>query len=198
MRVIERWPDPCRVDFVVLDPNLLDFIRESGNIVPNFHWLTNEVQKHLGMPCELRLVRWPTGQLESMEGRILGKEPEKEAMEQLQAKASRCRSEPERRFFWAAVKAHLVLEPAFVVKPYELDFAHPQLQIGVEIDGYQYHSEYDQRQKDYVRERNLLSQGWKIVRYTAREVLNDPDVCVRYLKKNMYLSAWHFRQQLGI
>jgi very-short-patch-repair endonuclease len=202
MRLIERWPDPCRADFMVLEPSRLDRLRDSQygldyELTSAFTWLTQSVQQHLGMPSEVRLVRWPSGQIESVQGRPLGKAPELEALEELNAKVSKCRSEPERQFFWAAVKAQLMIEPAFRVGRYELDFAYPQLQIGVEIDGYQFHSGYQQRERDYARERDLQIQGWKIVRFTAREVSEDPASCIRSLRKNMYISLWRFRQQQG-
>ena len=185
-RLIERWPDPSRVDFIVLEPNVIDSWRGGrllAGLVPSvFAWLSEEVVRHLGMPCEVRLVRWPSGQIESVEGETLAKVPELEALEEKMARASRCRSEPERQFFWAAEKAHIPLEPAVRVDPYELDFALPNLKIGVEIDGYQHHAEYDQREKDYSRERVLQRRGWQIVRYTAREVLNNPAACIRNLK----------------
>ena len=64
--------------------------------------------------------------------------------------------------------------PQYEVKhgshPYSIDFALPSLKLGIEVDGYLFHSTDEQKQRDKQRDNNLASQGWTIIRFSDNDV----------------------------
>jgi hypothetical protein len=60
-------------------------------------------------------------------------------------------------------------------KIYFIDFYEPTFKIAIELDGYNYH-EKDKKQiaKDKKRERDLVSNGFKVLRFTGSEVRKNP------------------------
>ena len=50
------------------------------------------------------------------------------------------------------------------VGPYELDFAWPDVQLAVEVDGFFVHGRWSQRGKDIARDLALSAMGWLVVR----------------------------------
>ena len=62
---------------------------------------------------------------------------------------------------------------------YRLDFAISKKKIGIELDGFEYHSSQDAIIKDRQRQRELEQQGWRITRFAAKEVFADPMGCVK-------------------
>jgi hypothetical protein len=50
---------------------------------------------------------------------------------------------------------------------------------GVEIDGHEWHEKTkEQAGKDKKRERDLLSEGYKVIRFTGSEIFHDPYKCI--------------------
>lgn len=91
---------------------------------------------------------------------------------------------PAETVFWDAYRKMLPLSldglvAQHTVGRYRLDFAIPQRRIGIEIDGLQYHSSQESIIKDRRRQRELEQQGWRVVRFAAKEVFDDADACVR-------------------
>lgn len=92
-------------------------------------------------------------------------------------------SEAERRF-WSAYQE---LKPASLdglvtqhkALRYRLDFALPAQRIGIEIDGYAYHSDKETFTRDRKRQRELELAGWRIVRFSGKEACDQPQQCVR-------------------
>jgi very-short-patch-repair endonuclease len=62
---------------------------------------------------------------------------------------------------------------------YRLDFALPDAKIGIELDGYAYHSTPEAFTRDRRRERDLELAGWRIIRFSGSEVNRDADDCIR-------------------
>ena len=60
---------------------------------------------------------------------------------------------------------------------YHLDFALPADMIGIEVDGFQWHSTRQQRQHDSQRDRILTGLGWRVLRFTASEILRNANGC---------------------
>jgi very-short-patch-repair endonuclease len=91
-------------------------------------------------------------------------------------------SPPEEAFWRAYLGLHPTnldgLVPQYSVGRYRLDFAVPDLDVGIEIDGFAYHATPSAFEKDRKRQRELEHAGWRIVRFSAREVLRDPKACV--------------------
>ncbi|MGH2778287.1 MAG: endonuclease domain-containing protein [Actinomycetota bacterium] len=60
-----------------------------------------------------------------------------------------------------------------------IDFAWPAQKVGIEADGFRWHSDFEQWQRD-ARKHNLLQEmGWKMVRATDRSLCQDPDALPR-------------------
>lgn len=66
---------------------------------------------------------------------------------------------------------------------FRLDIAVPALKLAIEVDGWQWHGKY---LKDFVRDRarqNLLvTNGWKVLRYTAGQIRKNLDECVEQIQ----------------
>jgi len=66
--------------------------------------------------------------------------------------------------------------------PQRVDFAWPDRQLAIEIDGHQWHSTRTQRAKDAKRENAIKVAGWQVLRFTTdlgASDLGDPDHCSR-------------------
>jgi very-short-patch-repair endonuclease len=68
---------------------------------------------------------------------------------------------------------------------YRLDFVKvvktrgvEALKVAIELDGYEYHSSKEQRNHDVQRDRDLMAEGWQIIRFTGSHVNRDVDKCV--------------------
>ena len=91
---------------------------------------------------------------------------------------------PAETVFWDAYRKAVPSELTGLVAQYKigryrLDFAIPHRRMGIEIDGLQYHSSQESIIKDRRRQRELEQQGWRIVRFAAKEVFDNADECVR-------------------
>jgi hypothetical protein len=62
---------------------------------------------------------------------------------------------------------------------YRLDFADQARMVFVEIDGFTYHKDQEHIANDRRRQRDLQADGWLPIRFTAKEVTDDPQRCVR-------------------
>lgn len=63
-------------------------------------------------------------------------------------------------------------------KRYVLDFFVPGAKIAVEIDGREWHSTNKQRENDYDKERNLQTNGYRVLRFTANHAIEKPTDCL--------------------
>ena len=91
---------------------------------------------------------------------------------------------PVEEVFWEAYRKSLPSALSGLVAQHEfghyrLDFAIPKRKIGIELDGCRYHSPQEAIIKDRQRQRELEQQGWRIVRFAAKEVFDDPKGCVK-------------------
>ena len=62
---------------------------------------------------------------------------------------------------------------------YRLDFAYEPVMLGIELDGYTYHSDRDAFTKDRQRQREIEAMGWSIIRFSGDELRQDIAGCVR-------------------
>ena len=93
----------------------------------------------------------------------------------------RCQS-PAEVAFWQVASVQLpglVRQFHVAGTRYHLDFALPADMIGVEVDGHQWHSTRQQRQHDSQRDRILSGLGWRVLRFTASEMLQNADECAK-------------------
>jgi len=100
--------------------------------------------------------------------------------------SERCES-PLERAFLRAMRKHNDLD---TFKPnvqvlggrYRIDFADTDRRIGIEIDGHQWHSTKQAFARDRVRQREIETAGWRIVRFSGQEVHTNPQTCVDELR----------------
>lgn len=80
-------------------------------------------------------------------------------------------------------------------RKFELDLALPEVRLGVEVDGWQYHGQHKasflrDRDKDYL----LSLQGWLVVRVQAGLIVSDPHEAISRVRS--FLRVWVPRQRL--
>jgi very-short-patch-repair endonuclease len=89
------------------------------------------------------------------------------------------RSDTERRLLTLLRKAHL---PAPEVNTqwgrFELDFFWREARLAVETDGYAFHSSRHQLERDHQRDLELQAAGVMIVRFSWRQVRDEPELVV--------------------
>lgn len=100
------------------------------------------------------------------------------------ALASRVFDSPVEEVFWDAYRKSLPMALSGLVAQHgvgrlRLDFAIPDMKIGIEVDGFRFHSSQEDIVKDRQRQRELEQLGWRIVRFAAMEVFDDANKCVR-------------------
>jgi len=57
-------------------------------------------------------------------------------------------------------------------QPFVLDFAYPEIGIGIECDGTLWHEQPDLKERDMERDQKLASAGWRVLRF-PEEAIND-------------------------
>lgn len=92
--------------------------------------------------------------------------------------ASACESPLQRHFFAAACRRGLRLQCQYRVLIYRLDFAVPADRLGVEVDGWERPASWRGRAPRREREQHLGANGWRVLRFWGKEVLDDVDACV--------------------
>lgn len=65
-----------------------------------------------------------------------------------------------------------------VVGKYRLDFAFVDEKLCVEVDGRSYHSNDEAFARDRSRDRWLMANGWRVIRFASDEVFTDAARCV--------------------
>ena len=85
------------------------------------------------------------------------------------------RGELEERFL-AICRAARIPQPRVnaIVEGWEVDFCWPERRLIVETDGYADHSTRRAFERDRRKERALVRAGWRVVRFTWREVTSEP------------------------
>lgn len=110
-------------------------------------------------------------------------DPEKVAkMNEIETKFFNAYLEELKRFSYDAEYANnypyylWYLKPQEVIGIYKVDFLFDE--YVVEIDGHEFHKTKEQREYDYKRERYLMRNGYKVIRFMGTEVFLDPQKCV--------------------
>jgi hypothetical protein len=67
------------------------------------------------------------------------------------------------------------------VGPYEVDFLWPDARVVVETDGHSFHSTRAAFERDRARDALLVASGYRMLRFTYRQVAWEPEVVVRRL-----------------
>jgi very-short-patch-repair endonuclease len=66
---------------------------------------------------------------------------------------------------------------------YRVDFAFPQLKVAVEADGEEWHASSEDIQRDKVRDSQLASQGWIVLRFTEQEIEDQIDDIMKVISR---------------
>lgn len=84
---------------------------------------------------------------------------------------------PVERDFWDAWQEveRMPLHLQYPIGKYRVDFAHLPSKTIIEIDGRRYHTNKRAFTHDRVRERYLEKQGWRIIHFSADEILTNVD-----------------------
>jgi very-short-patch-repair endonuclease len=59
-----------------------------------------------------------------------------------------------------------------------VDFAYPNVNLGIELDGAAYHSGQQARSRDRSRDNRLGALGWRILRYSWQDLRDRPNVVI--------------------
>lgn len=78
------------------------------------------------------------------------------------------------------------VEPQHQIDKYRADFAYPKNKIVVELDGHDYHKTKEQRTNDAKRDRKLMEDGWKVLRFTGSEIFKDVCKCHKEIKNHLH------------
>ena len=85
----------------------------------------------------------------------------------------------------------------FGSKQYSIDFAIPNLKIGLEADGEAFHGSAKQITHDAERDQCLNQMGWTIMRFTDEEIENKLPEVMRTVVKNIMDKELSLKQQLS-
>ena len=69
-----------------------------------------------------------------------------------------------------------------IIEDYIVDFICLEKKLIIEVDG-KYHSDGEQREFDAMRQNKLLSEGYRIIRFTNEEVSTHIEQTVERIKK---------------
>ena len=58
----------------------------------------------------------------------------------------------------------------------EVDFAYPDIKLAIEVDGFGVHGTPRAMAKDFVRQNGLVPYGWRVLRFTWRQVIRQPEM----------------------
>jgi very-short-patch-repair endonuclease len=81
-------------------------------------------------------------------------------------------------FLTTAKNMGISLVPQVKIEEYRVDFMVEGTKIIIELDGHDYHSTTEQRQNDSMRDRKLTQLGYKVIRFTGKQINADVVKCV--------------------
>jgi very-short-patch-repair endonuclease len=98
---------------------------------------------------------------------------------------------------WHAQGYHWLysLSPQYPFKGgrYYIDFAYPPLNVGIELDGYNYHSDRAAFTRDRKRQREMETLGWHFIRFSRDELCWDLLLCIEEV---MHFLEMHKHRRL--
>jgi very-short-patch-repair endonuclease len=66
---------------------------------------------------------------------------------------------------------------------YRVDFAYPDQLLGIEGDGFEFHARRQRFEDDRARQNDLVLAGWRILRFTWRQICGRPDWVVEQIDR---------------
>ena len=67
-------------------------------------------------------------------------------------------------------------------RKFRLDFAYPDLMVAIESDGFAVHGDRSSFEHDRERQNRLVLQGWRILRFTWRQICGRPEWVARQVQ----------------
>ena len=119
------------------------------------------------------------------------REPSRESNER--ARLLRTTETVSEGLLWSVLRARQVcglkFRRQYVIEPWVVDFACPQHMLVVEVDG-GYHDNVVEN--DLKRQRHLESLGWKVIRFSDKDVEVDAEAVARAIARELNLE-YEFR-----
>lgn len=67
---------------------------------------------------------------------------------------------------------------------FRIDIAFPDIKLAIEVDGWQWHGKHkNDFKKDRERQNLLTLHGWRILRFTAGDIYQSTEACVKTVEK---------------
>lgn len=73
---------------------------------------------------------------------------------------------------------YCLVQTEMLICGYQVDLALKKERIAIECDGKTFHSSKEQRLRDQKKTTILQRHGWKVIRFTGREIYQDLQGCV--------------------
>ena len=106
------------------------------------------------------------------------------ALQELALGARIVRSELEERFQAFLINAGLPLPKTnMLVEGFEVDCVWPEHRLIVELDGHATHAPIHAFERDRARDRRLEAAGWRVIRVTWRQLIEEPHLVEADLRK---------------
>lgn len=95
---------------------------------------------------------------------------------------------------WDIVKhlsgATLEYKGAVPNRRFSLDIAFPELKIAIEVDGWEFHGKHKSAHlRDREKQNLLVLNGWRVLRYTAKQILGKPEQCLMEIENLIVLVS---------
>lgn len=90
--------------------------------------------------------------------------------------------------FWSLAKGSGLGEKCrrqYVIGDYIVDFFFRKSMLIVEIDG-EYHFTEEQQREDIIRQEWLTNMGYRVLRFSNKDVLFDTETTIERIKNNLY------------
>lgn len=69
-------------------------------------------------------------------------------------------------------------------RKFEIDIAFVAQKLAVEVDGWQYHGKFKAGfSRDREKQNLLVCEGWRVLRFTAKQIYNTPYDCIQLISK---------------
>lgn len=79
-----------------------------------------------------------------------------------------------------------------------LDFAYPELRLGIEADGYRWHSGVQRWGEDIQRENRLKLLGWTLLHFSWADVTKRPELVASQIRRALESMNQHYPRQLPL
>jgi very-short-patch-repair endonuclease len=77
------------------------------------------------------------------------------------------------------------LMPQYKILNYKADFLVKDTNLVIECDGYDQHKTKEQIASDYKRERDIINDGYSVIRFSGSEINRNADLCVEEILKRL-------------